>query len=143
MWTIEMESSKTMRSKISTLPSLRAKRRNLRKNSTPQEIILWSRLRNKHLGVKFRRQHSFENYIADFYCPEKSLVVEIDGSQHLAQERYDDERTKFFESLGLRVERFWNNEINTNINGVVERITGMLAEKHPFSNSPPLKRGRG
>ena len=69
--------------------------------------------------------------------------MEIDGSQHLAQERYDDERTKFFESLGLRVERFWNNEINTNINGVVERITGMLAEKHPFSNSPPLKRGRG
>jgi len=111
-----------MSAKISNLSSVRTQRRKLRTNATPQEVILWSRLKNRQLGVKFRRQHSFGEYIADFYCPEKRLVVEVDGSQHMEQEKYDTERTKFFESFGLKILRFWNNEINANVDGVMMKI---------------------
>ena len=115
-----------MKEKISNIPALCGRRRTLRNKSTPQEVILWSRLRNEQLGYKFRRQHSFGTYIADFYCREKRLIIEVDGSQHVEQEEYDTERTKFFENKGLHVLRFWNNEVNTNINGVVTKIIGML-----------------
>lgn len=117
-----MSFAKCMNTKISNLSSVKTQRRQLRTNATPQEVILWSRLKNKQLGCKFRRQHSFGKYIADFYCPEKQLVVEVDGSQHMEQEKYDVRRTNFFESFGLKVLRFWNNEINININGVVMKI---------------------
>src|SRR3989344_3510363 len=111
-----------MKNKISNLPSLKAHRQTLRKNLTLQEIILWSKIKDGQLGYKFRRQHSFGKYIADFYCREKKLVIEIDGSQHIGQETYDNERTKFFKSLGLKVVRFWNNEIIKNISGVISKI---------------------
>ena len=88
--------NKHMSNQISNLRNTRAFRRELRTNATPQEIILWSRLKNKQLGVKFRRQHSFGKYIADFYCPEKRFIIEIDGTQHMEQEKYDTERTNFF-----------------------------------------------
>ncbi len=119
---IERGWNKNMSAKISNLSSVRTQRRKLRTNATPQEVILWSRLKNRQLGVKFRRQHSFGEYIADFYCPEKRLVVEVDGSQHMEQEKYDTERTKFFESFGLKILRFWNNEINANVDGVMMKI---------------------
>jgi len=61
---------------------LKDRKIDLRNKQTPQEIILWSRLRREQLGSKFRRQHSIGGYIADFYCPSKKLVIEIDGSQH-------------------------------------------------------------
>jgi len=112
--------------KISNLSHVKSHRRTLRNNATPQEILIWSRLRNNQLGYKFRRQHSFGNYIADFYCREKKVIIEIDGSQHLDQEKYDLRRTEFFESLGLKVLRSWNNEVNTNINGVVTAIYSAL-----------------
>lgn len=121
----------SVKEKVSTIPLLKSNRRLLRNESTPQEIILWSRLKNKQLGYKFRRQHSFGTYIADFYCREKRLIIEVDGSQHMEQEEYDAERTKFFGNKGLRVLRFWNNEINTNINGVVTKIVTEIT-------SPPL-----
>lgn len=111
-----------MKEKISDIHNLLERRRELRKGATPQERILWSRLKNNASGFKFRRQHSFGKYIADFYCREKKLIIEIDGSQHMEQEFYDEERTKYFESLGLRVLRFWNNEININIDGVILKI---------------------
>jgi very-short-patch-repair endonuclease len=97
-------------------------RQTLRNQATPQEVILWSYLRNSKLGFKFRRQHSIGNFIVDFYCPETRLIVEIDGSQHIEQEQYDNERTIFFSKLGCNVIRFWNNEINTNIEGVIMKI---------------------
>ncbi len=108
----------------------------MRAEATPQEIILWSRLRSEQLGYKFRRQHSFGNYIADFYCREKSLVIEIDGSQHSDQEQYDARRTAYLQNLGLRVVRFGNNEINSTIDEVITRIMELLEEKHPLSISP-------
>lgn len=132
-----------MREKVSNLYSVRSQRRQLRTNATPQEVILWSRLKNNQLGFKFRRQHSFGKYIADFYCPEKGLIIEIDGSQHLEQEKHDAERTKFFESRGLKVIRFWNNEINTNLEGVLMKIQECLQLAPPPTQPPPLKRGRG
>ena len=92
---------------------------------TPQEIILWSRLRrNQIMGYKFRRQHSIGNYIVDFYCPEKKLIIEIDGLQHKREKdlRYDAKRTGYFNSLGIKVLRFWNNEVLTNLEGVLDTI---------------------
>jgi len=88
--------------------------------------MLWSRLKDEQLGFKFRRQHSFGKYIADFCGRKKNLVIEIDGSQHAEQESYDGERTRFLESKGLRIARFWNNEINTNMDGVMTKILGLL-----------------
>jgi len=62
------------------------RRKDLRNNSTPQEDILWSKLKHSQLGFKFRRQHSIGGYIVDFYCPSKKLVIEIDGPAHLLKE---------------------------------------------------------
>ncbi len=99
-------------------------RKLLRKSSTPQEIILWSRLRRKQLNYRFRRQHSIGKYIVDFYCPEMKLVIELDGWQHRKENNggYDIERTKFLESLGCKILRFWNNDVNKNIEGVILKI---------------------
>ncbi|NTW13486.1 MAG: endonuclease domain-containing protein [Candidatus Moranbacteria bacterium] len=106
--------------------SREAMRKMLRKSATPQEIILWSRLRRNALGCKFRRQHSIGPYIVDFYCSEKRLVVELDGWQHNEQAEHDMERTKYFEQLGLRVLRFWNDEVNENLDNVILDISEHL-----------------
>jgi very-short-patch-repair endonuclease len=113
---------------IHDLPESRVKRRILRKEMTPQERKLWARIRRNQLGVKFRRQHSIGRYIVDFYCPEKHVVLEIDGGQHFERRCYDAERTKYLESLGMTVLRFWNNEINENIEGVILKITKEIGE---------------
>ncbi|HPO05968.1 MAG TPA: endonuclease domain-containing protein [Candidatus Gracilibacteria bacterium] len=99
-------------------------RKTLRNNPTAQEIILWSRLRIKQFGYKFRRQHSIGKYIADFYCPEKKLIIELDGWQHTLEnnKKYDKERTAYFQKLGYKVLRFWNNDINNNLKGVCLEI---------------------
>jgi len=102
-------------------------RRKLRNSATPHEIILWSKLKNKSLGFKFRRQHSIEKYIVDFYCPSKKLVIEIDGSQHLErQKEYDLNRDYFLQKLGFKTLRFMDNEINNNLQGVLLKIISEL-----------------
>ena len=113
---------------INNISKLLTRRRSLRNNATPQETLLWSKLKNSQIGFKFRRQHSISGYIADFYCPSKKLIIEIDGSQHFTKENtdYDTKRTKFFEGLGIRVIRFDNGEINTNIDGVILKIESEL-----------------
>ncbi len=93
-----------------------------RKASTPAERKLWSRIRNDQLGATFRRQHAVGNYIPDFCSPQAKLIIELDGAQHLEQEEYDEERTKYLESQGYKVIRFWNNEVTNNINGVIRSI---------------------
>ena len=98
----------------------------LRKKSTPAERKLWSRIRDDQLGVNFRRQHAVGNYIPDFVCIEKKLIIELDGGQHLEQEEYDAERTKYLESLGYRVIRFWNNDVMEDIEGVMLSILHAL-----------------
>jgi very-short-patch-repair endonuclease len=98
------------------------RRKELRKKQTPEEYKLWFFLRNKNLNVKFRRQHGIGSYIVDFYCREKNLVIELDGFQHLQAKDYDKERDLYLDTLGLKVLRFWNYEINTNIENVLMRI---------------------
>jgi very-short-patch-repair endonuclease len=107
---------------------LKERRVDLRNKQTPQEILLWSRLRREQLGFKFRRQHSIGGYIADFYCPVKKIVIEIDGSQHFRKDskEYDCIRSAYFEGLNIKVFRFTNAEINKNINGVIENIINEL-----------------
>jgi very-short-patch-repair endonuclease len=76
---------------------------------TDAERKLWHRLRGNQLGLKFRRQHPFENYVLDFICLSAKLIVEVDGGQHQDQAEHDAQRTIVFEKAGFRVLRFWNN----------------------------------
>ena len=103
--------------------------RNLRQGQTDAESKLWARLRNKQLeSVKFRRQQPIGPYIVDFVSFERKLVVEIDGGQHsddMIRER-DESRTSLIKGKGYRVLRFWDNEVLTNIEGVLERIRESL-----------------
>jgi len=94
----------------------------LRKDPTPAERKLWSFIRNDQLGVTFRRQHAVGKYIPDFCCSKAKLIIELDGSQHLEQEEYDDERTKYLESLGYKVVRFWNNDVMNDTESVIRAI---------------------
>jgi very-short-patch-repair endonuclease len=103
-------------------PKTKHKAIQLRKVPTPAERKLWSRIRNDQLGVTFRRQHAVGNYIPDFCCPKAKLILEMDGSHHLEQEGYDEERTKYFESLGYKVIRFWNNQVMKDIESVIKAI---------------------
>lgn len=97
--------------------------RRLRKELTPAERKLWSVLRGNNLnGVSFRRQHAIGNYIVDFVSIKKKLIIELDGSQHLEQTEYDEERTKYLESQGYRVIRFWNNLVENELNSVIRSI---------------------
>jgi len=94
----------------------------LRKKSTPAERKLWSRIRDDQLGVSFRRQHAVGKYVPDFCSPKARLIIEMDGSQHLEQEEYDSERTKYLESQGYKVIRFWNHDVMKDIEGVIRAI---------------------
>ncbi len=96
--------------------------RNLRKNMTDAEQALWQKIRFNQLGVKFRRQTPIGSFFVDFYCHEYGLVVELDGSHHIDQAEYDEQRTLYLQSLGLRVIRFWNNDVLLNIEAVLEEI---------------------
>jgi very-short-patch-repair endonuclease len=98
----------------------------LRKEPAPAEAQLWAYLRNDKLGISFRRQHAIGNYIADFCSPKAKLIIELDGSQHLEQEEYDKERTKYLEFQGYTVLRFWNHDVMNNIDGVILAITNAL-----------------
>ena len=110
-------------------PNTRTHAIELRKELTPAEGKLWSRIRNDQLGVNFRRQHAIGNYILDFCSPKAKLVIELDGSQHLEQEEYDMERTKYFESQGYKVIRFWNNDVMNNTEGVILAIMYALKKQ--------------
>ena len=99
--------------------------RRLRKNMTSQEKKLWYYLRKRFLNnCRFRRQYPIGSYIVDFICREKSLIIEIDGGQHNESsiKGYDRARTLYLESKGYKVIRFWNNEIDDNIDAVLEKI---------------------
>jgi adenine-specific DNA-methyltransferase len=98
--------------------------RRLRKESSPPEQLLWARLRHRQLGAKFRRQHQLGPYIADFYCREAGLVVEVDGETHFTAQAiaHDCTRDAWMEQLSLTVRRFSASEIASNLDGVVEEI---------------------
>ena len=97
----------------------------LRKNMTPQERKLWQLLRNHQFyGYEIRRQYPIDKYIVDFICRSKKIIIEIDGGQHNNEKyiEYDEKRTKDLNKLGYRVIRFWNNDIDKNIEGVYKTL---------------------
>ncbi|MBU6458584.1 MAG: DUF559 domain-containing protein [Bradyrhizobium sp.] len=102
--------------------------RRLRIDQTDAEKVLWNRIRNRQVdGHKFVRQQPIENYICDFVCRERRLIIEVDGSQH-NESAADAVRDRRLSEGGYRVLRFWNNEVLGNINGVLEVIqTTLLA----------------
>ena len=95
----------------------------LRKNMTDAEKTLWYLLRAKRFeNLKFRRQQPIGDYIVDFVYFQQDLIVEVDGSQHLENEDYDQERTNWLESEGFQVIRFWNNDVLNKTEQVLEKI---------------------
>ncbi len=108
--------------------------RSLRGTSTDAENKLWQQLRGGRLsGFKFRRQHPIPPYIADFYCEALHLVVELDGSQHTQES--DSVRTRFLESQGLMVLRFWDNAVLNEMESVLEAIH-LLVDNRTLTPTP-------
>ncbi len=104
--------------------------RNLRKTATDAEQKLWSLLRRRQLeDHKFRRQEVIGNYIADFLCYEKRLIIELDGGHHLEIQDEDAERTQWLESQGYKVIRFWNDAVLKEPESVLEVILKALKER--------------
>ncbi|MGB0955292.1 MAG: endonuclease domain-containing protein [Panacagrimonas sp.] len=115
--------------------------RGLRQSQTEAEKRLWSRLRNRQLeGFKFRRQIPLGPYIADFACPDRKLIVELDGGQHATQMATDEQRTQALEREGYRVMRFWNDQLLLETDAVLEVIRLALLTPHP---NPLPSKGRG
>jgi very-short-patch-repair endonuclease len=114
--------------------------REMRKEPTEAEDVLWQHLRGKQLGVRFRRQHAIDRFIVDFYARDPRLIIEVDGSIHETQEEYDAMRQAFLESLGYRVLRFTNEQVLQDIQGVLAVIRAVL-EPHPLSPSPQAGKG--
>jgi very-short-patch-repair endonuclease len=106
----------------------------MRAAPTEAERKLWWHLRHRlpMPGTHFRRQVRIGKYIADFACHAKRLIVEVDGSQHVLQSAADEQRTKALEAHGYRVLRYWNNDVLTNIDGVLEDILSKVnSDPHP------------
>ena len=125
-------------------PNAQKNARALRRGMTDSERKLWSGLRSEQLGVKFRRQHPLGNYIADFACLDPKLIVELDGSQHLAQQSYDAQRDTFLRAQGFEVLRFGSNDPFVNFEGVLQAIVNRLGELTaacPHPNLPPEGEG--
>ena len=111
------------------IPKLLPLKRRLRSNQTRAEQLLWTKFRSNQIhGLKFRRQHGIGSYIVDFFCPERSLVIEIDGDVHAieAQQTKDLEREDYLRSLGLQVLRYTNDEVINNLDGVLEDLARRL-----------------
>ena len=114
--------------------------REMRKEPTEAEDVLWQRLRGKQLGARFRRQHAIDRFIVDFYAHEPRLIIEVDGPVHETQKEYDAMRQSFLESLGYRVLRFTNEQVLQDVHAVLRVIQAAL-EPHPLSPSPQAGKG--
>jgi len=118
--------------------------RNLRRNASDAERLLWRALREAAWPWRIRRQHPVGGYVADFACPARRLAVELDGGQHAAMSDEDEERTRALAEHGYRVVRFWNNDVLENLPGVLSVIQRELEAPppHPDPLRPPGRRGR-
>lgn len=107
-----------------------ARSRELRVNMTPEERKLWACLRARQVaGVRFNTQFPIGPFVCDFVSRSAKLVIEVDGGQHAASERADAARTRYIERQGYRVIRFWNNEVNDQLEGVIAEIERVLADR--------------
>ena len=115
-------------------PTLKDRRRELRRNQTDAEKAFWARVRNKQfLGMKFFRQYSVGPYILDFYCPALKYAVELDGGQHNQDENreYDAARSAYLKANGIEVIRYWNNEVLCEIDGVLAQLEEKVGSYKP------------
>jgi very-short-patch-repair endonuclease len=103
----------------------------LRQNQTPAEQLLWSQLRDKRAGPRFRRQQAIGPFIVDFYCHAARLAIEIDGDDHDAKQAYDERRTAWLKGYGVGVVRFSNRDVNENLAGVVRTIEALVDAAKP------------
>ena len=111
-----------------TSRTVRTRAKELRKEQTPAERMLWRVLRDHSVnGLKFRRQHPLDGFVLDFFCPEVRLCVELDGGIHDSQQERDAERTAQLEARGLRVIRFRNEEVEDDMPSVLRRIAKAAA----------------
>jgi len=108
---------------LAALSKLTKFAKQLRKNSTNAEDLIWSRLRARRLqGIKFRRQQPIGTYIVDFASFEKRIVIEIDGGHHKKNKEKDVRRDQYLTKNGFTVLRFWNNDVFENLDGILEVI---------------------
>ena len=108
---------------------LKARAREIRKDQTPAESLLWEELRNRKCnGYKFRRQHVIRRFIVDFYCASAKLVIELDGPVHRSTKEEDFIRETELNRMGLRIVRFDNDEVVTATRHVIGRISTELAQ---------------
>jgi len=118
-------------------PTLKQRRRELRRNQTEAEKTLWAQLRNKQFyRMKFFRQYSIGPYILDFYCPTIKLAVELDGGQHnqCENKEYDAVRSQYLKAQGIEVVRFWNHEVLLDIQSVLAGLALKLTPPNlPFA----------
>jgi len=121
----------------------------LRKKATEPERILWRHLRNRNFaGYKFRRQHPFDDYVLDFYCPSAKLAVELDGGGHNyhAGQIRDRTRSEFLARRGIVVLRFWNHQVRRELDSVLQAIWFAVDQRqldNPSPLSSPFGKGRG
>jgi very-short-patch-repair endonuclease len=121
----------------------------LRKKATETERILWRRLRNRNFaGYKFRRQHPFDRYILDFYCPTAKVAVEVDGGGHnyRSGQMRDTRRSELIARHGIIVLRFWNHQVRQELDSVLKAIWFALRQRtlsKPSPPSSPFAKGRG
>ena len=109
-------------------PEIFANAKSLRKNMTMAEKLLWSYLKENKLGVRFKPQHPIDVFIADFYCHELKLVVEVDGEIHRFQKEHDENRTIEMQRYKIEIIRFTNDEILNSIDKVTEQLKSKIAE---------------
>jgi very-short-patch-repair endonuclease len=98
----------------------------LRREMTPAEKLLWQEVRAKKLGVRFRRQQVIQGFIVDFYCHKAALVIEVDGDIHDLQKEEDERREKVLSALGLKIVRFGNDEVVRRLSAVVGKIRELV-----------------
>jgi very-short-patch-repair endonuclease len=123
--------------------------RRLRRDMTNAEWRLWGVLRGGQMGASFRRQHPIGPYFVDFYCAPLKLAIELDGGQHAERQGYDDARTTFLATQGIKVVRYWNNEVMENLDGVCVDLSAAIQGRNLSlprmaltPSQPPPCRGR-
>lgn len=117
-------------------PTLKKRRRELRRNQSDAEGAFWAKVRNKQFfGMKFFRQYSVGPYVLDFYCPTLRLAVELDGGQHNQSNnrQHDAVRSDYLKAQGIDVMRFWNNEVLIDIESVLSELALKVSPRMPAS----------
>jgi very-short-patch-repair endonuclease len=130
---------------MANYPVLLSRAKYLRSNMTDAEHCIWYHLRSRRLNQwKFRRQVLIETYIVDFVCFSSKVIIELDGSQHNVNKAYDQKRTNVLNKKGFQVLRFWNNDVLSKTESVVENIFNILIKTpHPPCRAPSPARGEG